>query len=116
MKKNNFSYIEGLCNTELVQGVTVYDIEDKKLVLLFSSGLACSKYTDIYGLSAYIKKKNRCKKNKFNRLICFRYATIKQLELLNGETMACFDDRYIISTQVKLKSQFRINERLIKRK
>lgn len=81
--------------------VAVYDVEDKKLVLLFSGKTAAGVYvlnkpknTASACMETYCRSKGKHSKNYFNRTVTFRIATTQQRELLGNNIMLCFDDRY----------------------
>ena len=114
MYRNNFNYIQGIHTNDLTLGIAVYDVEEKKLVLLFSSGYVCTKYTKKTSLSIAIKNKVKSKNKLFKRIVCYRYANTQQMELLNGQPMLCFDERYRVDSPVKLVSEFRHEQRMQK--
>lgn len=95
--------------------VAIYDIEDKKLVLLFKSCCAASKYifdSDRFGsnVNSGIKKRSKCRRNRFNRTFCYRQATAEQVAILDGQDMLCLDQRYEATYLHKLTTAYYSNK------
>jgi hypothetical protein len=89
--------------------VAVYDVEDKKLVMLFDCKGSCAVYVFDklnYAISNYLAKKHKCNKNRFNRTICFRHATKEQMERLGNNKVLILDERYSEAGKEKLLSGF----------
>jgi hypothetical protein len=91
--------------------VAVYDVSDKKLVLLFSNASLCGKYLSNNksigsNITIYISTKSKCYKNRFDRTICFRSATDAQIELLGGYDYKILDERFHKEDTINILSKF----------
>lgn len=78
-------------------GVSVYDVEDKKLVMVFKASVKCALYC--FGretnLRQFILARSRSTDNLFNRVITFRAASKEQLSLIpNKDRSVILDPRY----------------------
>lgn len=77
--------------------VAVYDIEQKKLILLFQTFRTCSQYLfcqNTYPISALINRKHVNENNFFKKKLAFRYANDKQKEMLNEGEYQILDMEY----------------------
>jgi hypothetical protein len=96
-------------NSDLKIPIAVYDVEDKQMVMLFDSMNSCSIYIFdkcINRLGGYASKKIKCRKNRFNRTICFRYANKAQVELLGDLKVMVLDERFMQPGREKILSGF----------
>jgi hypothetical protein len=92
--------------------VTVYDVEDKKPVMVFSKLGVCSVYvydqprSSYQDLGDYLLNKRKMKKNRFGRVICFRKSSNEHIKSLGENEMVILDERYNIGCISKLKSGY----------
>lgn len=89
--------------------VSVYDVEQKKLVMVFDSMSSCAIYVfDKYNrpVSRYLKTKQRLHKNRFGVTICFRHANPSQIELLGENKFVILDARFSRLGIEKVASEF----------
>lgn len=90
--------------------VAVYDVDDKKLVLLFCSTRKANLYifeNNIWNKAKlYDTKKLKNSKNRFKRTICFRTATSNQLKLLGDFDYLILDIRFKKPPKIKLSCEF----------
>lgn len=76
--------------------VSVYDVEDKKLVMIFDSISLVGRYFNLPAktIQSYLRTKSRLHKNRFLRTVCFRKSTNEQLKLIGNSGYDILDDRY----------------------
>jgi hypothetical protein len=91
--------------------VAVYDVDDKKLVLLFRNAHLCAKYISnnkviVINITLYISNKGKCHKNRFDRTICFRTANDSQIEILGDYDYKILDERYYKEDTINVLSKF----------
>jgi hypothetical protein len=90
--------------------VALYDCANKALVAVFSSIMVTARYVfdsrsaaHMKSVSKYLKHKHRMVHNRFSRVVCFRYATKRQSELLGGGTHIILDEKFNVPFFVTLK-------------
>lgn len=90
--------------------ISMYDVANKQLVAVFSSIIIAARYVydsraekHTEGISRYIRHKYRMNHNRFGRVICFRHATLKQQELLEGKTHVILDETFDRKVNITLK-------------
>lgn len=82
--------------------VAMYDVEQtdptKKLLAVFSSLSVAGRYVyntrsgyEGKNLQSYVVKKHKMLKNRFGRVLCFRNASVKQMELMKGSGYVILD-------------------------
>lgn len=96
--------------------ITVYDVEDRKAVMIFSSGKTCSLYCfgrESYNIIQYANTKARNIENRFKRLIAFRHANDEHKKLLenvlHGKQLI-LDDRYKKPLQIEFDRIIKIRK------
>lgn len=83
---------------ENITPIAVYDVEDKKLVLIFFSTKATSIYLqdskEARNILGYAKKRTKLHTNVFNRVLAIKIANTEQVKMLGQEQYICLDDRF----------------------
>ena len=91
--------------------VAVYDVAQKKCVMIFASVKLCMRVVlpdrkpNSSNVSAYIKRKTRCKKNAFGVDLALRTANAEQVKALDGKEGVWLDEKFaFVDRQAKSRA------------